>query len=190
MTLNHSCQTGQHPLIDRGRDSYPTPRVATEALLQVEVLPHWVWEPAAGRGSIVNVLRDHGYAVIASDIFDYGFALHFCRDFLAKTKAPAGVDLIISNPPFQIATQFVAHALKLCPRVIMLGRLAFLESEKRTTILDTGTLARVHIFKKRLPMMHRDGWAGPRASNAMPFAWFVWDADHAGPTTVDRISWR
>ena len=56
-------------------------------------------------------------------------------------------------------------------------------------ILDGGLLARVHVFKNRLPMMHRAGWAGPQASSAIPFAWFVWDREHAGPTTIDRISW-
>ena len=83
----------------------------------------------------------------------------------------------------------MAHALELVPRVVMLLRLAFLESERRAPILDRGALARVHVFRNRLPMMHRAGWAGPRASSAIPFAWFVWDRDHQGPTTIDRISW-
>ena len=165
------------------------PRCATEALLRVERLPHWIWEPAAGRGAIVNVLRDRGHAVIASDIIDYGFPLHFVADFLTVTKVPAGVECIVTNPPFQIITEFVAHALDLCPRVIMLARLAFLESERRTGILEKRGLARVHVFRNRLPMMHRDGWNGPRASSAVAFGWFVWSCDHTGPTTIDRISW-
>ena len=33
-----------------------------------------------------------------------------------------------------LAEQFVAHALDLCPRVVMLLRLAFLESERRIGI--------------------------------------------------------
>jgi hypothetical protein len=152
-------------------------------------LPHWIWEPAAGRGAIVNVLRDHGHAVVASDLIKYDFDLHFVRDFLTTTKAPVDVECIITNPPFQIINEFVAHALDLVPRVIMLARLAFLESERRTEILEHRGLARVHIFRNRLPMMHRDGWAGPRASNAVAFGWFVWERDHTGPTTIDRISW-
>lgn len=44
-------------------------------------------------------------------------------------------------------------------------------------------------FRNRLPMMHRDGWAGPRASSAMPFVWFCWDRSHRGPATLHRISW-
>ena len=57
-----------------------------------------------------------------------------------------------------LAEKFVTHALELVPRVVMLARLAFLESERRSAILDGGKLARVHVFKQRLPFMHRDNW--------------------------------
>jgi hypothetical protein len=86
--------------------------------------------------------------------------------------------------------RFVAHALTLAPTVIMLLRLAFMESTRRTTILENSGLARVHVFRERLPMMHRDGWTGKRATSAIPFAWFVWDRDHIGPATLNRISWK
>jgi hypothetical protein len=188
VTLSHSAQSGRHTLVERGLDLYETPPVATEALLRVERLPHWIWEPAAGRGAIVKVLRDHGHATIASDIVDYGFPLHFVQDFLTTTKAPVGCDSIITNPPYQIAGEFTRHALDLVPKVYLLLRLAFLESTRRTEILEKRGLARVHVFRNRLPMMHRDGWNCPRASSAVAFGWFVWDRSHRGPTTIDRIS--
>ena len=188
--LDHSCQVQRHSFAERGLDLYETPTVAVEALLRVENIPRCVWEPAAGHGAIVRVLRDHGHAVIASDIHDYGFPLHFCRDFLAEIRMPAGAEAIVTNPPFQIAEKFVARALDLCPRVIMLLRLAFLESERRCSILEGRGLARVHVFRKRLPMMHRDGWEGRKANSGMAFAWFVWERGYTGPTIVDRISWE
>jgi hypothetical protein len=157
--LDHAAQSGRHALSERGADLYETPACAVEALLRVEQLPHQIWEPAAGRGAIVNVLCGHGHAVIASDLFDYGFPLHFVADFLTA-QAPLGCDCILTNPPFQIIGEFVAHALDLAPRVIMLARLAFLESERRTNILEKRGLARIHAFRNRLPMMHsrRLGW--------------------------------
>jgi hypothetical protein len=185
--LNHACQSGRHPNADRGLDLYETPECAVEALLAVEPLPRVIWEPAAGRGAIVQMLRDRGRRVIASDIHDYGFQLQFVADFLTTRSVPSGCDLILTNPPYQQAEPFVAHALDLCPRVIMLLRLAFYESERRTEILEKRGLVRVHVFRKRLPMMHRDGWTGPRASSAIPFAWFCWDREHRGRTTFDRI---
>jgi hypothetical protein len=188
---NHAANPGMHPFVERGADLYETPPVATEALLRAEKgkIPHWVWECAAGRGAIVNVLRDHGHAVIASDIIDYG-GLHFVTDFPETTKVPVGCECILTNPPYRIATEFVAHALDLCPLVIMLARLAFLESTRRTEILEHRGLARVHVFRNRLPMLHRNGWAGPRASSSIPFAWFVFDREHRGLPTINRISWE
>jgi hypothetical protein len=72
----------------------------------------------------------------------------------------------------------------------MLLRLAFLESERRCGILEGRGLARVHVFRKRLPMMHRDAWNGRKANSGMAFAWFCWSRDHVGPATINRISWR
>ena len=187
--LSHAAQSGRHPLSERGVDLYQTPACAVEALLRVELLPLWVWEPAAGRGAIARVLRDAGHVVIASDLIDYG-NLDFVRDFLAELKMLADCEAICTNPPFRCADAFVRHALDLAPKVYLLLRLAFLESIRRTDILEHRGLARVHIFRDRLPMLHRDGWDGPRASSAIAFGWFVWLRDHRGPTTIDRISWR
>ena len=189
--LAHSTQSGRHPYAERGFDLYETPASATNALANVEQLPHWLWEPASGRGAIVNVLRDRGHAVIATDIHDYGFPLHFVADFLTQTKAPVGCDAIITNPPYQIATEFTRHALNLVPRVYMLLRLAFYESIRRTDVLEQRGLARVHVFRKRLPMMHRDQWAGRKANSGMSFAWFTWIRGYnSGPTIINRISWE
>jgi hypothetical protein len=87
-----------------------------------------VWEPACGPGAIVRVLREAGHKVIASDLINWG-----CEDsesgcdFLKVIRAPLGITSIVTNPPFNLAEQFVAHALRLHPRVFMLLRGAFLE---------------------------------------------------------------
>jgi hypothetical protein len=112
------------------------------------------------------------------------------RDFLLEFEPPPDCDTIITNPPFKVADAFVAHALNLVPRVVMLLRLAFLESERRRSILEGCGLARVHVFRKRLPMMHRAGWEGRKANSGMAFGWFVWERDHPGPTIINRISWE
>ena len=175
--LQHSTQSGAE-----------SPVCALRALLQVEHLPECIWEPAAGRGAIVEVLRVSGHKVVASDLIDYGFPLDFVGDYLVQAVAPTGCQCILTNAPFKIIDRFIAHALELCPTVIVLARLALLESRRRTAILEHRGLARVHVFRERLPMMHRDGWAGPKASSAMAFAWFVWERGHTGPIIIDRIS--
>jgi hypothetical protein len=187
---NHRVQSGSHTLADRGLDLYSTPPGAVRALLKAESLPHCVWEPAAGRGAIVDVLREAGHAVIASDISDYGFPLHFVSDFLAQTKMPDSCRCILTNPPYarRILQPFVEHALDLSPKVVMLARLPFLEGVGRSAILERRGLARVFVFRDRLPMMHRDSWTGPKAPSATAYAWFVWDREHRGPAAIHRIS--
>ena len=72
----------------------------------------------------------------------------------------------------------------------MLLRLTFYESERRKDVLEGAGLIRVHVFRNRLPMMHRDGWAGNRASNSVAFAWYVWQRGYRGKPEIDRISWN
>jgi len=110
-------------------------------------------------------------------------------DFLKTTKVPDGVGCIVTNPPYMMANEFTAHALELCPNVVMLLRLAFLESERRSPILDGAGLRRVFVFRKRLPMMHRDGWEGRKANSGMAFAWFNWQRGYRGHPIMQRISW-
>jgi hypothetical protein len=189
MSANLATGNARAPLRDRREDLYETPECAVEALLGVEKLPSLIWEPACGPGAIVRVLRTYGHRVIATDLVDYGLEHSESRiDFLMEQQAPTDVRMVLTNPPFKIGQQFVEHALRLCPSVIMLLRLAFLESARRSFILENCGLARVHIFRERLPMMHRHSWEGRRASSSMPFAWFVWDRHHEGPPTLHRIS--
>ena len=190
--LRHAANAGRHSFAERGPDLYQTPDVAVLALLRIEELPATVWECACGPGAIVRVLRDAGRHVIATDLVDYGCPeSEWGVDFLLERALPdRSVGAILTNPPYKLAAEFVAHALTLCPRVIMLLRLAFLESRRRSALLDSGALARVHVFKDRLPMMHRNGWQGPRASSSIAFAWFVFDRSHSGPAILQRLSWR
>jgi hypothetical protein len=111
---------------------------------------------------------------------------------------PDGCSCILTNPPFYAVEEFVAHALELAPLVVMLLRLAFLEAgsgkhkkhKLRAHVLDNIPPARIHVFRKRPPMMHRDLWAGRKANSGMAFSWWVWSRDHTGPITIDRISWE
>jgi hypothetical protein len=188
MSAALSTGVGRAPLRDHRDDCYDTPTVAVPPLMyNVRLLPV-IWEPACGKGNIVEVLRAAGHKVIATDLNDRGCPDSLARiDFLLPCNFKC--DAIISNPPYSLAEEFVATALERAPLVIMLLRLAFLESQRRSHILDSGKLARVLVFAKRLPMMHRSNWTGPRASSAIPFAWFVWDHNHNGPANLSRISW-
>lgn len=181
----------RHSLSDRKDDLYETPGCAVRALLVVEPLPDVIWEPACGPGAIVRELRRAGKLVYATDLVDWGCpGSDSGVDFLMEKAPSFAVGAIVTNPPYKLADEFVRHALGHgIPKVIMLLRLAFLESERRRSILDSGLLARVFVFRNRLPMMHRHDWTGPKSSNAKAYAWFVWDLAHRGPAEMHRISW-
>ena len=98
------------------RDLYETPEWVTLALA-----PHLptndcvVWEPAAGGGKMVAALQKIGFDVSASDI-ETG-----C-DFL-KASAPRPIRAIITNPPYELATEFVQRALGGVPNNGFVGML-------------------------------------------------------------------
>lgn len=165
----------------------------------VEALPKFCWEPAAGAGNIVKVLRESGRIVVASDIVDRGCPDSKVEDFLN----PSGIvrsdwwdfKAIITNPPFSLAAAFVDRALLYVPDVYMLLRLNFLEGGQRDPVRDRilnpgGGLRRVYPFRERLPMMHREGWDGPEASSKMTHAWFCWRRGFKGKASMQRLSWK
>lgn len=191
--LDHSCQVQRHPLSERGLDFYTTPSCAIEALMKVERLPQNLWDPFSGSGGIAKPLRAAGYRVIRSDIVDRDGELDFVADFYSQTKTPPGTQGIIGNPPYRECSRtapLVRHALDLSLDVILLMRLAFYESNARTEILEHRGLKSIHVFRLRLPMMHRAGWEGRKANSGMAFCFMRWQRGYTGPTIIDRISWE
>lgn len=189
--LDKGAQAGIHSYEARGDDTYFTPPEAVRALLRCERLPTVIWEPACGSGNIVKVLRTVGHKVYATDLHPYG-GMNGGVDFLTTEvwksfKLPVGA--IVTNPPFKLAARFIFRALEITPFVAVLVRLGFYESERRTKLLEESGLARIHVFRNRLPMMHREGWTGPKASSAIAFAWFTFIRGYDKPTIIDRISW-
>lgn len=201
---------------ERGDNLYETGGEAVWTLLALESFGPLVWEPACGRAAISRRLEDAGYEVLLSDLRDRGATTRHgeCQevgDFLETRRAKdgirgpwrgalAGEPDIVTNPPYgSVLNAFVAHALREHrPRkMALLLNLNFLcgfDDADRNFAMDECRPARIHVFTRRLPMMHRDGWDGPQASSSMNMAWFVWEADdegrYAGPTTVNRVDWK
>ncbi|RWO90900.1 SAM-dependent methyltransferase [Mesorhizobium sp.] len=201
---------------ERGNNLYETPPEATHTLLALESFLSTVKEPACGKGAISRLLEAAGYEVELSDLVDYGTCtrhgeLQRVEDFLQSTPAglesresAAGAFLvgpdIATNPPYgAVLNAFVAHALRVHrPRkMALLLNLNFLcgfDDPDRCFAMDDNKPARVHIFTRRLPMMHRDGWDGNEASSRMNTAWFVWEmndgGEYAGPMIANRVDWK
>lgn len=122
---------------DRERnDYYATEPKALELLLNLESFSNLVWEPACGEGHLSEVLREHGYHVISTDLIDRGYG-EGGVDFLTQTECFSGD--IITNPPYKYAKEFVEKSLeivKLGRRVAMFLKLQFLEGKARRKLFE------------------------------------------------------
>lgn len=176
----------------RGVDAYFTPPEATAALLQIEAgrIPERLWEPACGDGAIVRPLVEAGHTVCASDIIDHGFAGELWIEDYLDSEVPPGVEGIVTNPPYRLARQFAEKAISEVDYAAFLLRLNFLESVSRLAFFRKNPPARVWVSSRRLPMMHRLGWDGPRASSNTCHAWFIWDIRWQQPCQVGWFDWR
>jgi hypothetical protein len=187
-------QFGRHSLADRKNDLYETPPCATRALIPFLDKDQVIWEPACGPGAIVRELRDAGFVVHATDLVDYGLEGAWGGvDFLMeRPDRRRRWEVIVTNPPFKLADQFTRHALDLASTVWIFQRLNWLEGVKRADLMDRH-LDHILLGRERLPMMHRDGWEGPKlGASAMPFAWFRFEAERSAGRVArfERISWR
>jgi hypothetical protein len=159
------------PGADNPHDFFPTPHGVTRALLDACPLPDGMWfEPACGAGDIVAAVGPRA-SWVTMDIRDVpkpALAQQHARgDFLRDVFAGAHVDVIITNPPFYLAEDFVRKALTHATHVVMLLRLAFLETRKREA-LHREHPSDVYVLSRR-PSFLANG-----ATDNSAYAWFHW----------------
>lgn len=160
-------------------DFYPTPAMATAALLGRELFHGDIWEPACGDGAMSKVIEDYGYRVRSTDLYDRGYGTSGV-DFLRCTDRSEN---IVTNPPFKYANQFIHKALtKADSKVALLLRLNYLESKTRKKFFKGH---KDFPFKKVLVFSERIPFNGP--GNMMAFAWFIWDRSYQGTPEIDWI---
>jgi hypothetical protein len=147
------------------RDLYETPEWATQALvphINNRLMPtEIVFEPACGSGKMVRALEAAGFRVAATDI-DQG------HNFLAfEGTAP---DAVVTNPPYELATEFIDHAL----------RTDFDHAKTR------GRLFAEHpAFHRKIVLTKRIRWfEDSKGSPSFNHAWFIWDWRHKGAPTL------
>ena len=99
-------------------DFYQTPSFATKSLLDLRLVEaHNIWEPMAGNGAIAEVLKQNNCLnVTTSDIVQRDYKLDFIQDFFNMKEFPVsmlekGGRGIITNPPYNVADDFILHAL-------------------------------------------------------------------------------
>jgi len=157
-------------------DFFPTPSWCVHRLLEVVDLPGGFWlEPAVGDGAIVRAVNEVRDDVCwtkvdirpecdADLISDYTWCNCPSLDGLGPSKGQ--FDVIITNPPFSQAIDFVQASLVRSPIVAMLLRLNWLGSDKRSAFLRK-TYPDVYVLPQRPSF---DG----RGTDFTEYAWFVW----------------
>jgi hypothetical protein len=168
-------------------DFYATPAWAVD--LAIKLIPEGtsILEPAAGEGAIVEGLLRSGVPSERIRAFELDWerarscasrtgVATACVDFLANDWS--GVDVIVMNPPYALAMDFILHSMKCVGgrgHVIALLRLNFLGAQKRAGFhrqhgSDVSVLPR------------RPSFTGS-GTDATEYAWFVW-----GPGERNRWS--
>lgn len=173
-------------------DFYSTPPYVTRAILPYLPRAGHVLDPCAGTGAILSELVTEGvdprnlYAIELNEARAAECRSKFVRgcdvvDSLISDWRPRP-DLVITNPPFKLATEFVRKALEESASgatVAMLLRLSFMESMERHG-LHVEHPSDVFVFSRR-PVFRTDGG---KKTDTTTVAWFVWGPGRGGRWTV------
>lgn len=166
-------------------DFYPTPFDVTESLIPAlevirlevagPVTPFRVWEPCSGNMDMSRVLEWHGYEVTSTDIRDTGQGIGGF-DFLNDDPAEKwgwipDPDMIVMNPPFSLAAEFILKALTYTPRVACLMKIDYWNALGRLPLWQA------NMPKLFLPLTWRPAFLQKERGNSplMNCAWCVWN---------------
>ena len=152
---------------------HPTPGGAGEALLGKFPMTK-VWECACGDGALSRVLAASGARVLSTDLVDRGFG-RGGQDFLKIMRMPADDVDICTNPPFDLAEDFIRHAVLTLKarRLFLLLKATYWHAEKRLRLWEDCRPS------WNCPLTFRLDFTGA-GSPTMELAWFVWDREDPG----------
>jgi len=156
----------------KASDAYMTRDIrAIHGLLDVisPPLDRVVFEPACGNGDISRVLHQRGYKTISRDLRHTGYG-EGGHDYLESDETDYSM---ISNPPFNLAHDFIRHALVIgnCPWLALLLKADFWNS-------DVGRrLWLVHPPTGMVPVPWRIAFLKAERGNSpmMNCSWWIWE---------------
>jgi len=166
-------------------DHYPTPKEATKALMNFlhnDLTFYFtkdeckrIWEPACGEGFISEVIKKYGHNVYSSDVkTDYGNVLDFFEHSFPKDPKRGIFDAVITNPPFNLAEQFITESLKVAPIVCMLLKTQYWHAKSRYELFMKSKPAYILPLTWRPDFMEHTRINGEKGSPTMDVSWVVW----------------
>lgn len=170
-------------------DYYATEPRAVTLLMEVEQFAPAIWECACGEGHLSKELEKAGYQVYSTDLIDRGYG--GVQDFLQSNAPPfPGFD-IITNPPYSKAAEFVDHAMEIIDpghKVAMFLKLQFLEGKQRRELFKKWPPKTVYVSSSRLHCAKNGDFERYGKSNAIAYAWYVWEKGYAGEPVIRWIN--
>lgn len=180
-----------HSDIERQKhDYYATDPVAISMLTQTPFFEgvKRIWEPACGGGHLVKPLRDLGYYVYASDLYEHENSPSEAQiDFLETRldKFNATFDAIVTNPPYKYALEFCEKCIKLeVPKFAMFLKLTFLEGSKRQAFFKSHPPRYVAVCVNRVQCALNGDPEYFAKSSAACYAWFIWEKGYTGKPEI------
>ena len=172
--------------VEHKKELYCTPPHITKALLRREIFGPRIWEPAAGRGHIVRVLRECGYEdVVASDLHDWGSG-YDQRDFLISEME---CDSLVTNPPYSLAHQFVCHAKRVVTHKFAM--LLPIQFDFTRAWMDRHERDRVFPLKAWYGFLNSIPWENfDQTPGLRKHAWFVFERGFKGEIIREKIVFR
>lgn len=167
--------------VRKGYDFYSTPIDCIENLLNnidLSKYGNFVLEPSAGNGNICKVFKEFypEKDLTAVELREEEYN-NLCQlnidDVIINSyyNIRDKFNIIIGNPPYSEAQEFIEHSFKLLNEngiLIFLLRTNFLESKKRFEFWKKYPLSRLYTLSKR------PSFTG-KGTDATSYSWFIWD---------------
>jgi len=170
-------------------DYYATEPKAVKLLLEKETFSPLIWECACGEGHLSKEIIKNGYQVYSSDLIDRGYG--YIQDFLQSIAPPFDGSDIITNPPYSKAAEFVEHAIEIIGnghKAAMFLKIQFLEGKGRRTLFEKYPPKTIYVSSGRLRCAMNGDFERYAKSNAICYAWYVWQKGYDGGTIIKWIN--
>ena len=157
-----------------------------------------VIDSSVGTGTLLEPFKKICRFQIGYDIADRGYENVRIQDWLTVRPGDEAKEIwfhrypkiIIQNPPFKLALEFVQHSLELLEKgelLFSLHRIQFLETRERFAKLygNKQKPKYVFIFANRVTCVAPD--VPNKGQGAMCYAWFMWQKNFRGNTQIKWI---
>ena len=125
------------------------------------------------------------FNVYASDLKNRGYG-YMDMDFL-KEKMIRDCCVILTNPPYSLANEFILHALDILPEgglyIALMNINCLAGIERYNKIFSKGSLREIYVFSKRIGCW-KNGERDDKKAHIINYAWYVFQKGYKGQPTL------